>query len=48
MQDNMVQEWVDVYQADVPEAASSVQRREEMLEKREQRSENTKAVADGL
>ena len=46
MQDNMVQEWFDVYQADVPEPSSSVQTREQMLENLEQRIENSKAVAD--
>ncbi|RKZ47493.1 MAG: type 1 glutamine amidotransferase [Gammaproteobacteria bacterium] len=46
MQDNMVQEWFDVYQADVPEPSASVQTRQQMLENLEQRIENSKAVAD--
>ena len=46
MKDNMVQEWFDIYEADVPEPSSSVQSREQMLENLEQRIQNSKAVAD--
>jgi GMP synthase-like glutamine amidotransferase len=46
MKDNMVQEWFDVYEADVPEPSSSVQSREQMLENLKDRIQTSKAVAD--
>ena len=46
MKDNMVQEWFDIYEADVPEPSTSVQSREQMLENLEQRIENSNTVAD--
>jgi GMP synthase-like glutamine amidotransferase len=46
MKDDMVGEWFDSYQADVPEPSPSVQSREQMLENLEQRIENSKTVAD--
>lgn len=46
MKDNMVQEWFDVYQTDVPEPSSSVQSRDQMLENLKERIKNSKAVAD--
>jgi len=46
MKNNMVQEWFDVYEADVPEPSSSVQSREQMLENLKDRIQTSKAVAD--
>ena len=46
MKNNMVQEWFDFYNEDVPEPSSSVQSREQMLENLEERIQNSKAVAD--
>jgi len=46
MKDNMVEEWFDVYEADVPEPSPSVQSREQMLENLKKRIQNSKAVAD--
>ena len=46
MKDNMVQEWFDIYEADVPEPSSSVQSREQMLENLKHRIQTSKAVAD--
>ena len=46
MKDSMVDEWFDIYEADVPEPSSSVQSREQMLENLKRRIQNSKAVAD--
>ncbi len=45
MKNNMVQEWFDLYKADIPEPSFSVQSYEQMLENLERRIENSKAVA---
>jgi GMP synthase-like glutamine amidotransferase len=46
MKNNMVHEWLDVYAADVPEPSSTVQSREQMLDKLEERIQASKLVAD--
>lgn len=46
MKNNMVQEWFDLYEADVPEPSSSVQSREQMLEKLNHRIQCSKLAAD--
>ena len=46
MKNNMVQEWFDFYEDDVPEPSLSVQSREQMLENLEGRIHKSKAVAD--
>jgi len=46
MKSNMVQEWFDFYEDDVPEPSLSVQSREQMLENLEERIHNSKVVAD--
>ena len=46
MKNNMVQEWLDVYADDVPEPSLSVQSREQMLDKLEERIRGSKTVAD--
>ncbi len=46
MKNNMVQEWLDVYADDVPEPSSSVQSREQMLDKLKQRIQGCNLVAD--
>lgn len=46
MKNNMVREWLDVYADDVPEPSSSVQSREQMLDKLKQRIQGCNLVAD--
>ena len=46
MKNNMVQEWFDVYADDVPEPSTTVQSREQMLDKLEERIQASKLVAD--
>jgi GMP synthase-like glutamine amidotransferase len=48
MKINMVQEWVEFYESELPEPSSSVQSREQMLEKLEERIQNSKKIADVL
>lgn len=48
MKNNMVQEWFDVYEDDMPEPSSSVQSREQMLENLDERIHHSKAVANVL
>jgi GMP synthase-like glutamine amidotransferase len=46
MKNNMVQEWFNFYENDMPELSSSVQSCEQMLINLEERIQNSKAVAD--
>ena len=48
MKINMVQEWIEFYENELPEPSSSVQSREQMLENLQERIQNSKAVADVL
>ncbi|MCK5668732.1 MAG: type 1 glutamine amidotransferase, partial [Gammaproteobacteria bacterium] len=46
MKSNMVQEWFDVYEDDVQEPSTTVQSREQMLDKLKERIQASKLVAD--
>ena len=48
MKTNMVQEWLEFYQNEIPEPSSSVQSREEMLENLQERIRSSKTIADVL
>lgn len=48
MKNHMVQEWLDVYEDDLPESSPSVQSREQMLENLDKRIQYSNAVADVL
>jgi len=48
MKINMVQEWIEFYENELPEPSSSVQSRKQMLENLQERIQNSKAVADVL
>lgn len=46
MQGNMVQEWFDLYESDVPKPSASVQSREQMFNNLEERLKKSQIIAD--